>query len=311
MAAFAGVEYFAYGTGDRFPVMRSTDLVSWSSAGTAFTSRPSWSSGNSWAPSVLAVGSRCADAPAGSPSTSCYVMYYVGLNNALATPANCIGVATADAPAGPYRDHGILMRASGATDPVRGPIGCGDSSGYSNIDPAPFVDSATGRVYLYLSTGHAASGAWRRTLSVIRMSTDLVHAAAGRVALFSATDTWEKGVVEAPWPHRRLSRYYLFYSGGVFTDASYGMGYRVASSPTGPFVRPAGNPILRSTPAVNGPGGGSVTRGPHGGDWMIYHGRAVAGGPRTLRIDPVVWDGSLVPARASVRGPTTSPQPAP
>jgi hypothetical protein len=43
---------------------------------------------------------------------------------------------------------------------------------------------------------------------------------------------------------------------------------------------------------------------------MIYHGRATAGGPRSLRIDPLVWD-TASPATAAVRGPTTTLQQAP
>jgi beta-xylosidase len=111
--------------------------------------------------------------------------------------------------------------------------------------------------------------------------------------------------------HKRSSTYYLFYSGGNWTDASYGMGYARSSSPTGTFFKASANPVLKSTAGVIGPGGGSVTAGPHGGDWMVYHGRAIAGGPRTLRIDPLVWNTAYVPARVTVRGPTTTPQPLP
>jgi len=306
MAQFTGVEYYGYSTGSRFPVARSTDLVNWTTVGTAFATAPAWSGGNPWAPSVLADPRPCADRTTGSTSTTCFYLYYVGLDNALATPANCIGVATADNPAGPFRDKGILTRSSGAVDPVRGPIGCGDSAGYSNIDPAPYV-SPGGTPYVYLSTGHAPSGAWRRTLSVIPLAADRIHAASGRRALLSATGSWEAGVVEGPWVIRRNSAYYLFYSGGSFADAGYAMGYATALSPTGTFSKASANPILKSTAAVIGPGGGSVTTSPRGADWMLYHGRAVAGGTRTLRIDPLVWNGS----RVTVRGPTTTPQQAP
>jgi beta-xylosidase len=194
---------------------------------------------------------------------------------------------------------------------VRGPIGCGDSAGYSNIDAAPLRDPVSGKVYLYLSTGHDATGAWHRTLSVIPLSADLIHASGNRIALFAATQGWEQGIVENPWMQVHRSTYYLFYSGGNWTDASYAMGYARSSSPTGPFYKRSTNPILKSTADVIGPGGGSTTLGPHGGDWMLYHGRAYAGGPRTLRIDPVVWKDTVTPSTATVRGPTTSPQPAP
>src|SRR5207253_10234660 len=73
-------DYWAFGTGDLFPVLHSTDLVHWSSRGTALTARPSWvvSTGdwNAWAPSVIKTSSSCP----GSGSANCYIMYYTGLS---------------------------------------------------------------------------------------------------------------------------------------------------------------------------------------------------------------------------------------
>src|SRR3954454_6596553 len=102
------------------------------------------------------------------------------------------------------------------------------------------------------------------------------------------------------------------------------MGYATASSPTGPFIKSLTNPILAGKEDVVGPGGGSAVVGPHGGDWLIYTGRSlpggaptpplgppVAGGARTLRVDPLVWDDTNHPATVTVRGPTTDPQPLP
>jgi hypothetical protein len=45
--------------------------------------------------------------------------------------------------------------------------------------------------------------------------------------------------------------------------------------------------------------------GPHGGEWLVYHGRSLAyQEPRTLRVDPVVWhaDGTV-----GIGGPTSGP----
>jgi glycosyl hydrolase family 43 len=88
--------------------------------------------------------------------------------------------------------------------------------------------------------------------------------------------------------HERNSTYYHLYSDGSFTNGSYAMGYASSSSPTGAFAQGAANPIAKSTANVIGPGGGSVMGGPHRGDWTVYHGRATANGPRTVRIDPLV-----------------------
>jgi hypothetical protein len=304
-------DFYSYGTGDLFPVLHSTDLVHWTKVGTAMSRRPAWvpqtGAWNPWAPSVLRRGGACP----GTTSTACYFMYYTGLNASLSPAANCIGVAISPTPTGPFTDAGILTTNPPSTDTSGRPLGCGDLAGYSNIDPAPFIDPADGKAYVYLSTGHDGSGAWRRTVSLIPLAADLVHASGARQPLFSMTKSWEGDVVEGPWMTRHGNGYYLLYSGGVFTNASYAMGYALASSPTGPFVKPSSVPILKSTADVIGPGGGSVVTGPHGGDWLLYHGRAVAGGPRTLRIDPLVWNDAAHPPTLTVRGPTTSPQPLP
>ena len=304
-------DFYSYATGDRFPVLHSTDLVHWTRLGPAMARRPAWvpqtGEWNPWAPSVLRRDGACP----GTTSRACYFMYYTGLNTALAVDANCIGVAVSTSPTGPFVDTGILDTDPASTDAAGRPIGCGDAGGYSNIDAAPFIDPADGKAYLYLSTGHAASGAWQRTISVIELEADLIHAAGERQPLFTMTQEWEGDVVEGPWMTRHRDGYYLLYSGGNFTDDTYAMGYAYASSPTGPFVKPMSEPILKSTPDVIGPGGGSVVTGPRGDDWLIYHGRAALGAPRTLRIDPLVWDDDANPPTLTIRGPSISPQPPP
>jgi beta-xylosidase len=306
-------DFYTYGTGNLFPVLHSTDLVHWTRIGTAMTRRPAWvpqganDEWNPWAPSVLRRDGACP----GTTSAACYFMYYTGLNAALSPPANCIGVAISTSPAGPFVDTGILDTDPPLADGSGRPLGCGDRAGYSNIDPAPFIDPADGKAYLYLSTGHDATGAWHRTISVIPLAPDMVHAAGPRQPLFSVTQAWEGDVVEGPWMIRHGGGYYLLYSGGTFTNATYAMSYAYSTSPTGPFVKPSTTPMLKSTPEVIGPGGGSAITGPRGDDWLVYHGRASSSAPRTLRIDPLVWNDAADPPTLTVRGPTTTPQPVP
>jgi hypothetical protein len=314
MALRTSADYYAYATGANFPILHSTDLVNWSTAGTAFTAAtfPAWSTGNPWAPSALAVSSpdgRCGSLqlPAGS---LCFLLYYTGLNNALPTASNCIGVAVSARPDGGFVDQGIL---DNGTTSVRGPLGCGDSGGYSNIDPAPFID-ADGQAYLYFETGHNASGA-AAAISVVKLVPDLIHAVGPRTELFTGTQAWEQRgtvkIVEGPWMRRHSSRYYLFYSGGDW-QGDYAMGYGVGTSPLGPFAKSQANPILRGTASVIGPGGGSVATGPTtGADQMIYHARSASAQPRTLRVDRLIWNDAALPATVAVNGPTTTPQPLP
>src|SRR5215211_1372144 len=314
MAVAAGSnDYYAYHTGGNFPVLHSTDLVTWTQVGTALTARPSWvvQSGDwhPWSPSVLRSGGSCP----GTASPGCYILYYVGLHGSASPATHCVAAAYSTTPAGPFKDVGPVGSTTGQVDRSGRPPGCGDDAGYSNIDPAPFVNS-DGRAYLYLATNRTCAQvspgvecAFAPSISVLPLAADLMHVSGTRTRLFAGTaGTWEQASsgpkVEGPWLEKRNSTYYLFYSGGDYT-AAYGMGYATAASPTGAFKKSGRNPILRETSAVKSPGGGSVIRGPHGGDWLIYHGRAGSRSqPRTMRIDPAVWNRN---GTVSVKGPTT------
>jgi hypothetical protein len=307
-------EYFAFSTGEKFPVIRSTDLVHWEGAGTALTVRPTWTAQtgewNPWAPNVIETDQACP----GERTGPCYVMFFVSVNRTVEPDTNCIGVAVSTDPGGPFGDRGILTDEAGSVDASGRPIGCGDDNGYSNIDPAPFVDQ-DGKAYLYLSTGHlcaspAPGGAcpFDRRLSVIPLSDDLLTATGPRQPLLGWSEAWEQQIVENPWPRRRGNTYELFFSGGNYRR-TYGMGYATASSPTGPFSKAPVNPILTDSAEVLSVGGGSLVIGPRGGEWVAYHGRSGDYAlPRMLRIDRLSSspDGSL-----TVVGPTTTPQPVP
>jgi Glycosyl hydrolases family 43 len=306
-------DYFVFSTGNLFPMLRSPDLVNWTRAGTALQARPDWAAStdwNPWAPSVIERDGPCPD----SDGQRCFVLFHVSRHATLAPATNCIGVAVSPRPEGPYRELGPLT--GGGLDASGRPPGCGDDLGYSNIDPAPFVDG-DGRAYLYVSTGRRcqtpAPGAacpWDRTISVIPLASDLLSASGPRLPLFDAESAgWEVGsfgpVVENPWPVKSGSTYVLLYSGGAYTGR-YGMGYATSSSPTGPFVKSAGNPILAEAAGVLSPGGGMLATGPRGGSWLVYHGRRDRySNPRELRIDPLRFP---TESTVAVDGPTSAPQ---
>ncbi len=310
--------YWAFATGDLFPVMHSTDLVNWTPEGNAMSARPNWvlASGDwhPWAPSVLRTSGACP----GASSGACYVMYYVGLSAQL--NVNCIGVATASSPGGPYADQGPLNLLN-PSDPSAPPLGCADASGRGNIDPSPFIDSS-GQAYLYVSTDFACTNGsctLQPTISVIPLSPDLMHAAGPRAPLFSGDHgTWEQAglatpTVEGPSVTLHNGTYYLFYSGGNWRGA-YGMGYATSATPTGPFSKAAANPIVTEGQGVLSPGGGDqLVTGPHGGSWMLYAARtSTYSAPRTLRLDAFSWEPAAnagAPDTPVVHGPTSAPQP--
>jgi Glycosyl hydrolases family 43 len=310
-------DYFVFHTGGRFPMLRSPDLVNWTPAGTALQARPGWAAStgdwNPWAPSVIERDGPCPGA--GGPR--CFVMFHVARHGTLVPPTNCIGVAVSPLPEGPYRSLGPLTFTDGRLDASDRPPGCGDDAGYSNIDPAPFVDD-DGQAYLYLSTGRRcetpapnAECPWDRWISVIPLEDDLLTASGPRQPLFNATTPgWEVGsfgpVVENPWVVKRGSTYLMLYSGGAYTGR-YGMGYATSNSPIGPYVKSASNPVLAEAEGVLSPGGGMPVTGPRGGDWLVYHGRrGNRANPRELRIDRLHFP---TESTLTVDGPTSAPQP--
>jgi beta-xylosidase len=240
----AGRTYYAFGThtawepsGHVFPVLESSDLATWRYVADAFSAPPAWGRGDWWAPAVVTRGNT-------------YFLYYSGLN---ASGVHCIAVATATTVTGPYTDHG--------------PIACNDGTqavGY--IDAWPLVVGA--HAYLYFSV----DGPQHHSISVVPLSEDMLSVAGARTELFGITQPWEavgQGTVEGPSVFVWGSRYVLLYSGGDWRG-QYGMGYAIAASPTGPFVKGSAQ-LLENGGALAGPGGGSFFTDTSGRAWLAYH----------------------------------------
>ncbi|MCK4911516.1 MAG: family 43 glycosylhydrolase, partial [Thermodesulfovibrionales bacterium] len=109
------------------------------------------------------------------------------------------------------------------------------------------------------------------------------------------TEPWERKhilVTEAPWLIKHKGVYCLIYSGGGSDSMDYAMGYATSKSPTGPFQRHPGNPIIKKGGGVYGPGHGSVTRDRKGDMWMVYHQKqdATRDWMRFIAIDPLWFD---------------------
>ncbi|MBZ9712917.1 glycoside hydrolase family 43 protein [Deinococcus multiflagellatus] len=282
----AGTQYHAYatnGSGGNVPHAVSRDLVHWERAGDAMPVLPAWvQPGLTWAPEVVQLAGR-------------YVLYFTARD--LKSGRQCIGVATAAQPAGPFRGQGS------------GPLVCQVEEGGS-IDASPFVDT-DGRAYLLwkndgnccnLSTRIYLQPLARDGLSLTGKPTDLIQ----------NFQLWEGAVIEAPTLHKAGGTYYLLYSGGPFDSDLYAVGYATASKVTGPYSKSADNPVLTSRGAVAGPGHQSVVTDGAGQTWLVYHAWTTGQigdqlGYRSMRLDRVTFSGG----RLKVSGPTLTPQPAP
>lgn len=258
--------YYAYATQTRragrllnLQVARSADLVHWTHLGDALPTKPVWADTTQqfWAPHV-------------SEADGTYYLYFSAKpNNALpARPGAdeqglCLGVATASAPAGPFRAASV-------------PLQCGP--GFVNIDPMQFDDPATGKKYLYWGSGF-------EPVKVRELAPDRLSFASGSTAIplifadkTDSPDNYQR-LVEGSWVTLHDGWYYLFYSGDncCGDKAHYAVLVARARRATGPFEtqqQATGAPnsaILVRNDRWLAPGHNSVVTDAAGRDWLAYH----------------------------------------
>lgn len=281
-----------------FPLLRSPDLVHWESRGHALL-RPDAALGDTfWAPEVAFAEGRW------------YLYYSVGH----ADRDHQLRVAVSDGPEGPYVDAAALTNVRDV------PFA---------IDPHPFRD-VDGRWYLFHARDFldvAADGSARvgTALVVHRLPTMTTLAPVGHTVLRARRD-WQRfasdrpmygkrydwHTLEGPYVLRQGGRYYCLYSGGRWEDDSYGVDFAVADSLLGPWddAGSEGGPrVLRTVPGqVRGPGHCSVTLAPDGHTLVLaYHAWDRELGLRTLRVDPLTFDGGA----PRCAGPSFTEQEAP
>jgi arabinan endo-1,5-alpha-L-arabinosidase len=274
----------------KIPMLRSTDLVTWTYIGDAFDAPPDWAAPTAgmWAPEITRIGD------------TWYLLYGItDVDEEVSGEPNCefdnaIGYATSDSPAGPWTDSGGPL-----VEPRRGGPGC---NFFWTYDPDVFQD-LTGAYHLYF--GSYYGGIWARDLAV---SPEGELSTSGD----SATQITIANRYEGAEVVERGGLYYLFVSA---TDCCRGAltGYSVfvgrSDSPTGPFVDATGASLLAGrvggTPVLSmngnrwvGPGHNSVFVDFAGQWWTTYHAidrldpyfaNAGAFTKRPMLIDPIDW----------------------
>lgn len=128
------------------------------------------------------------------------------------------------------------------------------------------------------------------------------------------TEPWETkrgAVTEGPWMLKHEKTYYLLYSGTGAASLDYAVGYATSKSPTGPFVKYSGNPIVKRGKAALGPGHCCVIRDRVGKLWMVYHQQKddTRRWNRFICIDPLWFDKKGVLHGKATRG-RSEPAPA-
>lgn len=270
--------YYAYGTNAErgIEVYTSDDLALWSKAQSlALDADDSWADRWFWAPEVYYVASKDK-----------FFMYYSADEH--------ICVATADSPLGPFGQE------------VQRPM----IEGEKCIDNSLFIDD-DGTPYLYFDRFNDGLNVW-----VARLEDDLVTIREETMTkCINVSQPWEEvwpRVNEGPFVIRHGGRYYMTYSANSYESPFYGVGCATADSPTGPWTKYDGNPILQKPGGLVGVGHSAMFRDKAGELRIVFHAHSSAASihPRAMytgRVDfsddpePVMRTGSeIVTAKVAV-----------
>jgi arabinan endo-1,5-alpha-L-arabinosidase len=248
-----GSGYYAYSTMSSYgkavwhvPVQRATSLTGkWVAYGDAMPTLPAWvakdakGNGNVWAPEVAA------------RSDGSYILYFTAHSGA--QNIQCIGVALADRPQGPY------------AAPGKDPLICNPQD-VDAIDPSAFTDT-DGKQYLLYSSGRGHATIWLQQMSV-----DGITPIGERRALIQADRPEEANIVEAPTLVHHRDQYVLFYSGNSYNSGNYYVNYATSESLASTFVKAPGEMLSKSTLGgkYTNPGGEEFVPG-HGHDYLVFH----------------------------------------
>jgi beta-xylosidase len=257
----------------------SPDLATWTKHPRIIdTGIIKWAKRAMWAPSIVEKGGK-------------YYLFFGANDIQNDQQLGGIGVAVADHPDGPYKDHlgkPLVDRFHNKAQP---------------IDQFCFKDT-DGQHYLIY-------GGWRHC-NIAKLNDDFtgfVPFADGQIF----REITPEHYVEGPFMLVRKGKYYLMWSEGGWTGPSYAVAYAMADSPTGPFKR-IGKVLVQDPAIASGAGHHSVLRVPGEEDgWLIVYHRRPKGkkgaNERVVCIDRMEFDerGLIKPVRITVEGVEAHP----
>jgi arabinan endo-1,5-alpha-L-arabinosidase len=267
----AGGRFWLFSTGPGILARSSTDMATWTLAGSVFAQNPAWVTDaigaidSLWAPDISFFGGT-------------YHLYYAA--STFGSNRSCIGHATKDDLSSPsaWIDHGPVICSN---------VGTVDN--FNAIDPNMTV-SADGQRWL-------AFGSFWSGIKLIRL--DATTGARDGDDIFDLASR-PGDALEAPFLVYRAPYYYLFLSFDFCcrgADSTYHVVVGRSTSITGPYVDRTGLDLLHGggTPVVSGnarwrgPGHNAIVQ--RGSTWLnLYHSYdALNAGIPTLRISELVW----------------------
>ncbi|HEV7350480.1 glycoside hydrolase family 43 protein [Telluribacter sp.] len=256
----------------------SPDLITWTKHSRIIdTTQIKWAKRAMWAPAIIEKGNR-------------YYLFF-GANDIQSNEERGgIGVAVADQPAGPFKDH------------LGKPLIDKFHNGAQPIDQFVFKDQ-DGQYYMLY-------GGWRHC-NIAKLNNDFT----GFVPFDDGTTFKEitpEGYVEGPFMFRRNGKYYFMWSEGGWTGPNYSVAYAIADSPFGPFQRIG--KILQQDPGIaTGAGHHSVIHVPEKDLWyVVYHRRPLTetdANHRVTCMDEMTFnaEGLINPVRITNEGVARQP----
>ncbi len=228
--------YLSRDENEGYHVFTSTDLKNWEDKGLCLVPEDVQGDERFWAPEVTELNGK-------------FYMAY--------TAEQHIGIAVSDSPLGPFRQEVKQF--------------CNDND--LEIDGDFLIDD-DGQVYLYFVRQEEVYG---NSLWGAKMKEDMTGyiPETAKMLMYAKEGTWEKldhSTLEGPFVMKHKGKYYMSYSANHTWDTNYAIGYAVAESPLGEYVRYEGNPILAGNEFVNSPGHHCFTTTLDGKELLcVYH----------------------------------------
>lgn len=251
----------------------SKDLVTWKKHSRIVdTSAIKWANKAMWAPSITKKDNK-------------YYLFFGANDIQSDKEVGGIGVAVADKPEGPYKDHigkPLIDKFHNKAQP---------------IDQFVFKDK-DGQYYLIY-------GGWKHC-NIAKLNADFT----GFVPYPDGSvfkEITPENYVEGPFMFIKNGKYYFMWSEGGWTGPNYSVAYAIADSPLGPFKRI--DKILKQDPEVaTGAGHHSIIHNKKKDAWyIVYHRRPLGetdGNHRVTCIDELKFDanGLILPVKITKEG---------
>ena len=279
-AAIFGKQYWIYPTySDKynkqvfFDAFSSKDLVHWDKHPHILdTAAVKWAHRAMWAPAIVEKDKK-------------YYFFFAANDIQNDNEKGGIGVAVADKPEGPFKDH------------LGKPLIDKFHNGAQPIDQFVFKDK-DGQYYIIY-------GGWQHC-NIAKLNNDFTS-----VIPFSDGTMFKeitpKGYVEGPMMFMRNGKYYFMWSEGGWTGPDYSVAYAIADNPFGPFER-VGKVLQQDSAIATGAGHHSVMHDAKKDLWyIVYHRRPLgetAANNRATCIEQMYFDekGFIKPVKLSFEG---------